>query len=294
MNKADNSKLVSQFYLVVFIDILGQRESLRNITFLPGNDQEKERFYKHLKETLGKVLKLRKLFDTFFNGIMSRIPNTDLVPPEHRQAFLASQETVLHSYGISDSIIISVPLSNEKENENCTPMNGVYAALVATACLGLSTFAHQIIWRAGLDVGICTKIRDNEIYGPALERASYLESQLAEYPRFVIGDVLINYLSSIQEQKCMTPLGQIAKNLANFCREMIIQDTDGRYMLDFLGEKSKEMFVKAGIGVENFTLARDFIFSEYEKYIKEDNHKLASRYYRLMKYFYFRRELWKA
>jgi hypothetical protein len=294
MNKVDDSKLVSQFYLVVFIDILGQRESLRNITFLPGNDQEKERFYKHLKDTLGKVITLRDLFDTFFNGIMSRIPKTDLVPPEHRQAFLASQKTDLHSYGISDSIIISVPLSTEKENENCTPMNGVYAALVATACLGLSTFARRIIWRAGLDVGICTQIKGMEIYGPALERAFYLESQLAEYPRFVIGDVLIQYLSSIREQECRTPFGQIAKNMANFCREMIIQDTDGRYMLDFLGKRSKEMFDKAGIGVEDFTLARDFIISEYERYSKENNHKLASRYYRLMSYFNFRQELWES
>ena len=64
-------------------------------------------------------------------------------------------------------------------------------------------------------------------------------------------------------------------------------------MLDFLGKRSKEMFDKAGIGVENFTLARDFIISEYKRYLNEKNHKLASRYYRLMKYFYFRQELWK-
>ena len=224
---------------------------------------------------------------------MSHIPNTDHVSPEHRQAFQSSQKVNIQYYGLSDSIIISVPLANEKEDENCTPMNGVYSAFVATACLGLSSFAQQIIWRAGLDVGICTQINDLEIYGPALERAYYLESQLAEYPRFAIGEVLINYLSSIKEQKYSTPLGEIAKANAIFCKEMIIQDTDGRYMLDFLGKGAKEIFDGAGIGVKNFTLARDFIFSEYERYSKENNHKLASRYYRLLSYFDIHRERWK-
>lgn len=173
-------------------------------------------------------------------------------------------------------------------------MNNVYSALVATACLGLSSFADRIIWRAGLDVGICTQIQDSEIYGPALERAFYLESQLAEYPRFAIGDVLINYLSSIKEQGCKTPLGQFAKTMASFCSEMILKDTDGRYMLDFLGERAKEIHDGAGIGVKTFNLARDFISSEYERYNKENNHKLASRYYRLLSYFDFRQELWKG
>lgn len=294
MNKAENSGLVSQYYLVVFIDILGQRENLRNIKSHPKNSQEKKHFDELLKNTVGKVITLRDAFDIFFKGAMSSIPNTSLVPPEHRKAFLSSQKVDIHSYGISDSIIISVPLANEKENENCTPMNGVYAAFVATACLGLSSFSQQIIWRAGLDVGICTQIKDMEIYGPALERAFYLESQLAEYPRFVIGDVLINYLSSINEQECKTPLGQVAKKLANFCREMILQDTDGRYMLDFLGKEAKEISDGAGIGVKNYTSARDFIISEYERCRKENNHKLASRYYRLMSYFDFRQELWRA
>ncbi len=292
MNKTEDSGFVAQYYLVIFIDILGQRESLRNIKSLPRENQEKEVFLELLKKTAGKVITLRKTFATFFKDAMDHTPNPDLVPPEHRQAFMSSQKVEINSYGISDSIIISVPLANEIENENCTPMNGVYSAFVATACLGLSSFAQQIIWRAGLNVGICTQIQDMGIYGPALERAYYLESQLAEYPRFIIGDVLRNYLSSIKEQECMTPFGQIAKTLANFCGEMIIQDTDGRYMLDFLGKRAKEIFDGTNVGAKDFTLARSFIFSEYKRYIMENNHKLASRYYRLMKYFYFRQELW--
>lgn len=79
-------------------------------------------------------------------------------------------------------------------DENCTAMNGVHSAFIATSGLGLMALSAKIPIRAGLDVGIATQIDDKEVYGPALEKAVYLEAQLAEYPRFFAGNELINYL----------------------------------------------------------------------------------------------------
>ena len=145
--------------------------------------------------------------------------------------------------------------------------------------------------RAGLDVGIAAKISDNEIYGPALESAFYLESKMAEYPRFVVGKELINYLYWVEKQKCSTKIGLVAKESAKHCREMIVQDSDGRYMLDFLGTRIKESSGNV-INKDIVNSAFEFVQSQYVKYSKEENEKLSSRYFRLLNYFHSRKDIW--
>jgi hypothetical protein len=145
--------------------------------------------------------------------------------------------------------------------------------------------------RAGLDVGVATQIDDDEIYGPALERAYYLESNLAEYPRYLVGKELVNYLLVVENQKCKTRIGQVAKGMAKYCREMIIQDSDGRFMLDFLGEKIKEMSDNV-VGQEIIISASEFVLSQVKKYTENDNAKMAARYYRLLRYFNSRKSIW--
>lgn len=192
-------------------------------------------------------------------------------------------------YGISDAVVIAVPLMSN--DENCAAINGIHDAFVATCGIGLLSLSVNVPIRAGLDVGVATQIDDKEIYGPALERAVYLESKLAEYPRFMVGKELLNYLLWVENQMAKTHIGLIAKGTATFCREIIIQDTDGRYMLDFLGSKIKE----AADGVIDQKLvasAFDFVISQYDKYLKEENKTLASRYYRLLRYFHSRKSIW--
>jgi hypothetical protein len=284
-----DDELLFQHYLVVFFDHLGQREHLRKITELPTTDPEKQEFINIMKTSVGRILNIRSVFKNYFDAANSYTPNLNLVTPEHRKEFAASQKTDLNFYGISDSVIIAVPLMSN--DENCTAINGVFSAFVATCGIGLMSLSIQVAMRAGLDVGVATQIDDNEIYGPALERAFYLESKLAEYSRFIVGNELINYLRWVEHQESTTKLSQVAKGLAKYCREMIIQDSDGRYMLDFLGDKMKESS-RDVINVELVKSALDFVKSQYEKYSKEENEKLASRYFRLLLYFYSRKSAW--
>jgi hypothetical protein len=207
-------ELLFQHYLVAFLDILGQRQSLRKLTALPTNEEEKTRFIAHIRESYAKVSRIRKDFKEYFDASDSYIPNTNLVPSEHQEQFIASQKDDVSFYGFSDSIIICVPLMSN--DENCTALNGVYSTFVATSGLGLFALSEKIPVRGGLDVGIAAQIEEKEIYGPALERAVHLEHQIAEYPRFVIGNELLNYLSWVENQKYTSRLGEIAKNIAPF------------------------------------------------------------------------------
>jgi hypothetical protein len=283
-------KFLFQHYLVVFFDHLGQREKLRKLTGIPISEDEKQKFIEITKESVGRVLNIRDLFKNYFNSASSYMPDVTLVPPECRDEFLASQKkAVVSFYGISDAMIIAVPLMSV--DENCAAINGIIDALVATCGIGLLSLSIHVPMRAGLDVGVATQIDDNEIYGPALESVFYLESKLAEYPRSLVGKELVNYLLWVERQTSETRIGLVAKGAAKFCREMIIQDTDGRYMLDFLGSKIKE----ASDGVIDQKLVADafeFVISQYTKYSKEENETLTSRYYRLLWYFHSRKNIW--
>ena len=278
-----------QYYLVVFLDHLGQRRVLRQIPGLPTNDDEKHEFISLMKKTLGRVSVLRDSFKQFFEGAKNYKTNVNLVPPEFREEFEASQKSEAYFYGMSDSVIIAVPLMGT--DENCTAINGVYSAFAATCGIGLLSLSAKVVIRGGLDVGVATTIDDKEIYGPGFERAYYIESQLAEYPRFVLGHELINYIMGVESQQCSSRLGLVAKEIAQFCKKMIIRDSDGRYMLDFLGAKAKEV---AGESIDSKIVknALDFVKSQYEQFSKENNEKLASRYYRLLRYFNSRLTVW--
>jgi hypothetical protein len=177
-------------------------------------------------------------------------------------------------------------------DENCTATNGIYSTFIAISGIGLFALADRIPLRGGLDVGIATEIDKKEIYGPALERAVRLEYELAEYPRFIVGDELLNYLLWVENQKSTSKLGEVAKKNAIFCREMIIRDTDGRYMLDFLGPKLKGL-VGNPIKREDVIAARNFVEEQYNIYNQQANEKLMSRYYRLLNYFQHRKDVWE-
>ncbi len=282
--------LLFQHYLVVFFDQLGQRENLRKITGISTNETERQKFIDTTKESVGRVLNIRDSFKNYFESAIAFIPDTSLVPSEYRDDFLASlKRTTVSYYGISDAMIIAVPLMSA--DENCAAINGIYDAFVATCGIGLLSLSVHVPMRAGLDVGVATQIDDKEIYGPALESAFYLESKLAEYPRFLIGKELINYLFWVENQKCNTQIGAVAKETARYCRQMIIQDTDGRYMLDFLGEKIRESSENV-IDSKLIASAFDFVTEQHKKYVEADNDKLASRYYRLLRYFQSRKTIW--
>ena len=282
-------KLTFQNYLVVFSDQLGQREHLRKISGIPTTDSERGEFIEAMKSSIGRVLGMRDLFQKYFDSASSYIPNLNLVPPQYRSEFSAMQKTNISFYGLSDAIVIFVPLMDTADNR--MPINGVYSAFIATSGIGLLSLSRQVPMRAGIDVGVAAQIDDKEIYGPVLEQAFYLESQLAEYPRFLVGEELINYLLWLQKRKIDTRMGQVTKHLAKFCMEMIIQDTDGRYMLDFLGEKIKESS-DGSIRTEDVKSAQEYVKSEYDKYTKDNNEKMRARYYRLLRYFQSRKAVW--
>src|SRR5207302_4002662 len=139
----------------------------------------------------------------------------------------------------------------QSTDEACTPITGVYGALIACDYLGLSCLAMERPVRGGLDAGLGLDIGNDEIYGPTLHRAYHLENRVADFPRIVIGDELWNYIGAVAGQVAATPLGRIAARLAEAGKSLVTTDKDGCRILDILAPRMAELWT-AQYGVETF------------------------------------------
>lgn len=280
---------VFQHYLVAYLDLLGQHDSLRRMSDTPGNKSEEDVFFSIVKESLGKVLYMRKKFSEYFNGVNNSELDLSRFPPEHHESIKAASKNECAIYGLSDATVITVPLSTDYEW--CKTMSGVQATFLGICALAIDTFAKGIVFRGGLDIGIASLLDKNEIYGSAFVRAYDLEHEFAEYPRIIIGSKLLQIIDDLCKNNPQSDFGNVAKKKAERCKKMIIQDTDGRQMLDFLGTETKNTFKKS-ISADHVSDGNDFVFGEYKKFHKMGNEKLASRYYRLLQYYLARKKIW--
>lgn len=120
-----------------------------------------------------------------------------------------------------------------------------------------------------------------------------LESQIAWYPRIVIGNKLNNNISDwgrkIEEKSSYYVFyNEIIKS----CKAMICAERDGMPILDYLGE----LFFKVSDPIPqmktNVQLGWEFISREYERYKNCREPQMALRYSLLKEYYSSRLEIW--
>ena len=142
-------------------------------------------------------------------------------------------------------------------------------------------------WQRRLDRG--------EIYGTALERAYVLESEVANYPRIVIGDELWKYLNSVLAEfdKSTRPMAKAVTAIVGAIQRMITTDRDGKRILDYLGEFVFQNSVPAHVD-DAVRPAYEFVLSEQKRLMAEGNAKLIERYASLRSYFESRLPLWSV
>src|SRR3990172_5426363 len=161
------------YYLVAFVYILNQKQD----------------FIKKLKKTFGVVDGFRKTFENFYKANSEPSAAAQLVAKEHRQAFNEMQKSGIKFQRFADTFITYLAL---RTNGIKAPITGVFAALGASASTFLVSLAAEQVCRGGIEIGLAGEIQEGEIYGHALYEAYHLESEVAHYPRIVVGEGLIN------------------------------------------------------------------------------------------------------
>lgn len=272
------------YYLVAFIDLLGQQEAMQKFSGLPALDdkEQMEKFRLAVKDTFGVIDKFHDSFKNYFNSYSKR---------EGKSLNLLLDQTSnnIKFQRFSDGLVIFVSLRDDADK---TPIGNVYGVLAACASMFLLWLSINQPLRGGIEVGLGSEVNENEIYGPAVSEAYNLETKVAQYPRVVVGKELINYLRLSQSSSKADIHSKISKETAKLCLDMLAIDVDGYPIVDYLGRGFKNSVAKNLID-DVPSNAYKFILEQCEKWRTQKNTKLAFRYALLKDYFDARLTLWQ-
>jgi hypothetical protein len=285
-----NKKITVNWHLVAFIDVLGQRQQLRNLRGLPDKTDQKKTndFVELLKKTAGVVEILRELFHDFFESYKKTKTDIVLLTHEQKKLYRRMKCNQLKSHQFSDFVVLSLSL---RDDFNKVPMIGVYFVLTSIASTFLTMLSEGLVIRGGIDIGIGLELKNGDLYGSAISRAYEIESKVSQYPRIVLGNELIDYIKSQINIPKDNQFNIMNKKFAEVCFKLIVIDRDGFPILDYLGEGFKSI-VTQSLKSEIIEKAYRFVIQNWAKYKSDKNSKLAFRYFLLKNYFESHLHIW--
>ncbi|MGD0794407.1 MAG: hypothetical protein ABR958_02265 [Dehalococcoidales bacterium] len=281
------------WYLVIYLDVLGQSKKLKQFKHLPTNPIENDNLIKIERETAGFIVDFRNFFDDIFNALKNTDNLLNSIPIEKHNLVKTLLENKITSRGISDSYVMTLPLAENESIGRSGVMYNVWAALGATCASFIWALAKGSAIRGGIDIGPGTILpigNHDEVYGLAVVNAVDLEKRIAQYPRVAMGENLWQYLYQAEQSPANNNIINIAKKYAIICKNLIYQDHDGVHTLDSFG---KEIFALENVLNKQLVgIAYKWVVQEHEKYVKSMDNKLAGKYFLLRQYIESRLPIW--
>lgn len=286
-----NGEVTIGWYVVALVDFLGQSSELAKWDFVP-DDTGTEAWVPAVRKTYGRVLRWRKEFNQRYAAYVQNLLQFDdryasSVPVELRRQFVESGKTTIHKRHFSDTLMVYSPLQNKLGYWQISNVLGMIAACGAFMLGGLCSGTP---FRGAIEAGVLTHFPADpdgcpgDPYGPALAKAHYLESKIADYPRIVVGPGVLRYLDWLEGRPGHDALTETNRDAAKLCRGYIAKDADGRWIVDYLNQA----FATAG-GRGNLRSLQEqafaFVQSELGRFRQEEDEKLTKRYERLEAYF---------
>jgi len=263
-------------------------------TALDNGERTGEPVLEAKRQTIDVVKKIRNYCLEFWKDRLrseSNNPNYHSLTTEQKTQFKKLKYGDIKFRYISDGIIIYAPLVIIKGEQR---VQDIMSIIMTAANLILIEFGNSVAIRGAIELGWATKIEgwtknkeDADIYGPVLTRVHYLESKVADYPRIIVGDRLIDYLklrSQLSDEEAGNPQEKLNKICEKHCRLLTCEDTDGQFIVDFLGEYMQGI-IKSPDVAPLVKLGYQFVKQEYIRYKQTRDSKLAFRYEHLMNYY---------
>jgi hypothetical protein len=282
MNNKETLKIAN--YCVSFIDLLGQRTEYKNEGLLLQYEstEEKEKFKIKVQNTIGKIDFLQRAADIFLNGVLNyKSPEREMLAPDRKVIYDKVKEVHLNRQRWSDGLVYFISL--EEGKVQC-PIQGVYIQLITNCYLCFFGLANGIPLRGSMDIAWAAELHEGELYGAAVAKAYELETCVAQYPRIVIGQRVIDYIIFNMNKPASNDYDEVDKTFAKKCFDMLAQDFDGHYVAHYLGGVFHEMVTKSLHG-ELYQSSIEFVLEQCKKWRDERNTKLSSRYNHLLSYF---------
>lgn len=271
-------------YCVSFIDILGQRLEYKDEGLLPEfkSKEEKEKFELKVRNTIGKIDFLQLAADKFVNAVISfKSPDREKLSPDRREIYDKVKEVHLIRQRWSDGLVYFISLG---EGDVKCPIQGVYIQLITICYLCFFGLISKIPLRGSMDIAWAEELHKGELYGAAVAKAYELENNVAQYPRMVVGQRVVDYLIFNLNKSVSDNYDEVDKIFAKTSLNMLAQDFDGYYVAHYLGEAFQHM-VSQNLHKDMYQEALNFIQEQCKKWKDERNTKLSWRYNQLLLYF---------
>ena len=284
--KPSDDQYAALNYCVSFIDLLGQRAALRGQGLVPKIDspEEKAAFLQVLKESVGTIANLQKRATDMLaeaTGADPEPPRRGPLSPEQKLIWGEMNRTDIRTQRWSDGLVSFVNLGDKSI---LCPLNGVFHlfGLAGALCfLGLSSNRPL---RGAIETAWGMELHPGELYGAVIARAYELESEIAQYPRIVVGSGTIQLLIAHQQNPLEDVYSQHNRGLADLCLKMLARDLDGYWIVNYLGRTFRESITQAEHD-EMYEAADRNVVAQHEMHQKAGNSKLAFRYANLRHYF---------
>lgn len=257
-------------YAVAFIDLLGQRAAMPD-RHLPPN---KDAAVAIVKKSVGRIISTQKLFENFYNSYANSKTFYSRLPPSIQGSLPDMAPAQLKWQYFSDGLVVYVPLGSGLV---ASPASSLFGLLLASGMLCLVGLAAGSPIRAGIDAAWAVEYRPNELYGSALAHAYKLESEVAQWPRVVVGEGLLGYLHHYAAEGDNHPSLQFRRALSTLCLELVTADVDGNQIVDYLGPVYS-MVTKGTLEKPAIDKAQAFVEQQIAHWRQANDKKLAERY----------------
>lgn len=278
------------YYCIAFLDILGQKDDILSFSDLPSTQDEIARVVSVLKSTAGYVVGLRESFLSYFEEGKRDTGWLKSLTPAQRAEAQKLRHCQAEVRGVSDSIIITVPLNYG--DEFYTPMNSIYFSLYAICAIFVLALMCGKPFRGGVDIGWGVRLPNarKEVYGSALVKAYNLENTKAEYPRVLVGDTLLEYIDGVNTLPPDSLKSKAASKFAALCNNLITVDYDNLNILDVIGEGVHS--ISGSADTELVQKGYKYVVDTHKRLTIEGDTKHSPRYGKLRNYPEPRLHLW--
>lgn len=283
--KADTQEYFAANYCISFIDLLGQQDALRGQGVLPAVTSEagKTAIDNVIRASIAPALKLQRDVE---NMVKTLSPNTESpirnsLSERDRAVFDEMQLKRVETQYWSDGFVRFVCLGDGAIK---CPLLGVTEIFQFSGYFCLLGLAQRHPVRGAIDIAWGVELPRIGLYGPAVANAYKLESEVAKYPRIVVGQQVVDFLEGELTKTSNDPFTRGNRSWAKLCRGMLLKDNDGHWIVHYLGTTFQH-------SVTNTThpfiygRAHAFVVDQLEEHRKSKNNKLEYRYGQLLNYF---------
>lgn len=231
-------EFVVRGYATAFLDLLGLANQLGQLEAFAEPDMDRAKGIPLLRQSVGNILRFRKLLGDYYNQLgQSPLAQQHRAELDAEQARLfdraMTHKTVMRWF--SDCCIISVPVEQNAFDQH---LNGLARMLFGLAFSTIGMLAQGQPIRGGIDIGYAVEVEPGEILGSSLTKAYDLEKS-ARVPRIAVGSDLIGILQELRSTTSEDPESRVIRGLAGICAGLLCQDSDGVWIVDFLGESMR-------------------------------------------------------